>query len=132
MRYRDMKSIKVVQTDKAPKPVGPYSQAVIVDGWLFVSGQIPIDPKTGKLVEGEFKEKVRRVMENIKAIVEAAGGSLENVVKVTVYLSDIGKFSEFNEVYSEYFKDHKPARSVIEAKIPKNAELEVDVIAYIK
>ncbi len=127
-----MKSIKVVQTDKAPKPVGPYSQAVIVDGWLFVSGQIPIDPKTGKLVEGEFKEKVRRVMENIKAIVEAAGGSLENVVKVTVYLSDIGKFSEFNEVYSEYFKDHKPARSVIEAKIPKNAELEVDVIAYIK
>jgi len=126
-----MASIKVIQTDRAPKPVGPYSQAVSVDGWLFVSGQLPIDPKTGKLVEGDFREKVRRVMENIKAIVEAAGGTLKNVVKVTVYLEDISKFSEFNEVYSEYFKDHKPARSVVEAKIPKNAGLEVDVIAYI-
>ena len=126
-----MASIKVIQTNKAPKPVGPYSQAVSVDGWLFVSGQLPIDPETGKLVEGDFKEKVRRVMENIKAIVEAAGGTLRNVVKVTVYLGDISKFSEFNEVYSEYFKDHKPARSVVEAGIPKDAGLEVDVVAYI-
>ncbi|MCD6085090.1 MAG: RidA family protein [Desulfurococcales archaeon] len=126
-----MASIKVIQTNKAPKPVGPYSQAISVDGWLFVSGQLPIDPETGKLVEGDFKEKVRRVMENIKAIVEAAGGTLRNVVKVTVYLGDISKFDEFNEVYSEYFKDHKPARSVVEAGIPKDAGLEVDVVAYI-
>jgi len=126
-----MSSVKIVQTDRAPKPVGPYSQAVVVGGWLFVSGQLPIDPVTGNIVDGDFKSKVRRVMENIKAIVEAAGGTLDNVVKVTVYLEDLSKFSEFNEVYSEYFKNHKPARSVVEARVPKNAGLEVDVIAYI-
>jgi len=126
-----MSSVKIVQTNRAPKPVGPYSQAVVVGGWLFVSGQLPIDPVTGNIVDGDFKSKVRRVMENIKAIVEAAGGTLDNVVKVTVYLEDLSKFSEFNEVYSEYFKNHKPARSVVEARVPKNAGLEVDVIAYI-
>ncbi len=119
-------------TERAPKPVGPYSQGVVVNGWLFVAGQIPIDPATGRLVEGSFEDKVRRVLENIKAIVEAAGGSLEDIVKVTVYLRDISKFEEFNRVYSEYFKKDPPARVVVEvSNLPKGVDVEVEAIAYI-
>ncbi len=123
---------KVVYTDKAPKPVGPYSQGILVDKWLFIAGQIPIDPSTNELIRGSFKDAVKRVLENIKAIVEAAGGSLDNIVKVTVYLKDIKLFKEFNEVYKEYFKKEPPARVVVEvANIPLNADLEVEAIAYI-
>jgi 2-iminobutanoate/2-iminopropanoate deaminase len=123
---------KVVRTDKAPAPVGPYSQAVLAGGWLFISGQIPIDPQTGRMVEGSFEDKVRRVLENIKAIVEAAGGSLKDIVKVTVYLRDISRFEEFNRVYSEYFKEEPPARVVVEvSNLPKGADLEVEAIAYL-
>jgi len=117
-------SKRIVFTDKAPKPVGPYSQGVLVDGWLFIAGQIPLDPATGKLVEGSFEDKVRRVLENVKAIVEAAGGSLENIVKVTVYLRDISKFSEFNKVYAQYFTKDPPARVVVEvSNLPKGVDL---------
>ena len=128
-----MNSIKqAVYTDKAPRPVGPYSQAILIDGFLFVSGQIPIDPSTGKLIDGTFEEKTRRVLENVKAIIEAAGGTLDDVVKVTVYLKDIGKFSEFNKVYSEYFKGVPPARVVVEvSNLPLGADLEMEAIAYI-
>jgi 2-iminobutanoate/2-iminopropanoate deaminase len=123
---------KVVFTEKAPKPIGPYSQAVCVNGWLFISGQIPIDPATGEFVKGDFKAQVERVLENIKAIVEAAGGTLDNIVKVTVFLRDIAKFAEFNEVYSRYFPSNPPARSAIGvAALPRGAEVEVEVIAYI-
>jgi len=123
---------KVVFTEKAPKPIGPYSQAVCVNGWLFISGQIPIDPATGEFVKGDFKAQVERVLENIKAIVEAAGGTLDNVVKVTVFLRDITKFAEFNEVYSRYFPSNPPARSAIGvAALPRGAEVEVEAIAYI-
>ncbi len=123
---------KIVYTDKAPKPVGPYSQGILVDKWLFIAGQIPIDPSTNELVKGSFRDAVKRVLENIKAIVEAAGGSLDNIVKVTVYLKDIRLFKEFNEVYKEYFKKEPPARVVVEvANIPLNADLEVEAIAYI-
>jgi len=122
---------EVVQTGRAPKPVGLYSQAVLAGGWLFISGQIPIDPATGELVKGSFKDRVRRVLENVKAVVEAAGGSLDDVVKVTVYLSDIGRYGEFNEVYSEYFKGARPARAVVGAEVPKGAEVEVEAVAYI-
>jgi 2-iminobutanoate/2-iminopropanoate deaminase len=123
---------RVVYTDKAPKPVGPYSQAVLVNGWLFIAGQIPLDPATGKMVEGSFEDKARRVLENIKAIVEAAGGSLRDVVKVTVYLRDISLFERFNKVYSEYFSEEPPARVVVEvSNLPKNAEVEVEAVAYI-
>ncbi len=125
-------SKEVVYTCKAPKPIGPYSQAIKVDKFLFISGQIPIDPETGKLIEGDFKAKVRRVLENIKAIVEAAGGSLKNIVKVTVYLRDIGKFEEFNSVYSEYFREEPPARAVVEvSNLPKGVDIEIEAIAYI-
>ncbi len=128
-----MNQIKqAVYTDKAPKPVGPYSQAIVIDGFLFVSGQIPIDPSTGNLIEGSFEEKTRRVLENIKAIIEAAGGTLDDVVKVTVYLKDIGRFSEFNKVYSEYFRGLPPARVVVEvSNLPLGADLEMEAIAYI-
>ncbi len=123
---------RTIYTSKAPKPVGPYSQGVVAGGWLFVSGQIPLDPETGEMVEGGFKEKARRVLENLKAVVEAAGGSLEDVVKVTVYLADISRFSEFNEVYQEYFQDNKPARVVIQAAaLPKGAEVEIEAVAYL-
>ena len=128
-----MNSIKqAVYTDKAPRPVGPYSQAILIDGLLFISGQIPIDPSTGKLIDGTFEEKTRRVLENVKAIIEAAGGTLDDVVKVTVYLKDIGKFSDFNKVYSEYFKGVPPARVVVEvSNLPLGADLEMEAIAYI-
>ena len=123
---------KIVFTDKAPKPVGPYSQGVKAGNFLFIAGQIPVDPATGEVVKGGFEEQVRRVMENIKAIVEAAGGSMESIVKVTVYLKNIKLFDEFNRVYAEYFPREPPARVVVEvSNLPKNVELEVEAIAYI-
>ncbi|MEM0227675.1 MAG: RidA family protein [Ignisphaera sp.] len=123
---------RVVFTDNAPRPVGPYSQAVCIDGWLFISGQLPLDPKSNNIVEGDFKTKVRRALENVKAIVESVGGSLDNIVKVTVYISDISRFAEFNEVYREFFPQTPPARSVIGvAKLPRDAEVEVEAIARI-
>lgn len=123
---------KVIRTGDAPAPVGPYSQAILAGGWLYVAGQIPLNPKTGSMVEGSFEDKVRRVLDNLKAIVEAAGGSLDNVVKVTVYLRDINLFSRFNQVYAEYFKENPPARVVVEvSNLPKNADLEVEAVAYL-
>jgi 2-iminobutanoate/2-iminopropanoate deaminase len=124
---------KVVTTEKAPKPIGPYSQAVCVDGWLYISGQIPIDPSTGSLVAGSFEEQTIRVLENLKAIVEAAGGSLRDVVKVTVFLRDISAFPRFNEVYSKYFSTEPPARSVVEVKnLPRSADVMVEAVAKLE
>ena len=123
---------KIVSTERAPRPIGPYSQAICVNGWLYVSGQIPLDPVTGDIVRGDFKVQVERVLENIRAIVESTGGRLEDVVKVTVYLRDIGRFSEFNEVYSKYFPRDPPARSVIGvSSLPRGVELEIDAVAYV-
>ncbi|MEM0031171.1 MAG: RidA family protein [Desulfurococcaceae archaeon] len=123
---------KIIYTSNAPRPIGPYSQGVCVNGLLFISGQIPIDPATNSLVEGDFKSKVERVLENVKAIVEAAGGKINDIVKVTVFLRDISKFQEFNEVYSKYFGENPPARSVIEvSNLPRNVDLEVEAVAYI-
>lgn len=123
---------EIIFTEKAPKPVGPYSQAVKAGGFLFIAGQIPINPETGALVEGDIRAQTRQVLENVKAIVEAAGGSLNDVVKVTVYLRDMGDFGAMNEVYSEYFSDSKPARAAVEvSNLPKGAAIEVEAIAYI-
>jgi len=121
-----------VETPDAPRPVGPYSQAVKAGCFLFVAGQIPLDPATGKLVEGSFKDKARRALENVKAIIEAAGLDMSKAVKVTVYLTDIGRFSEFNEVYMEFFKGPVyPARAVVQvAGLPLGAEVEVEAVAY--
>ncbi|MEX0569230.1 MAG: RidA family protein [Candidatus Njordarchaeota archaeon] len=123
--------IEQIFTDSAPKPVGPYSQAIKAGGFLFVAGQIPIDPKTNKIVYGDIKEQTKVVVNNIKSILKAAGMSLENVVLVHVFLSDISKFGEFNDVYAEYFSEHKPARVTVEvSRLPKNVQIEISVIAY--
>ena len=123
---------RIVYTSRAPKPVGPYSQGVVAGCFLFVSGQIPLDPETGEIVKGEFEDRVRRVLENVKAIVEAAGASLRDVVKVTVYLRDIGLFDRFNRVYQEFFREDPPARVVVEvSNLPKGVDVEVEAIAYV-
>lgn len=123
---------EVIVSEKAPKPVGPYSQAVKAGNFLFISGQLPINPATGEIVRGNFEEAVKVVLENVKSIVEEAGGTMDDIVKVTVYMKDLSLFSEFNEIYSQYFRDKYPARVVVEvSRIPKDADLEVEAIAYI-
>ena len=124
--------VEVIFTENAPKPVGPYSQAIKAGSFLFISGQIPIDPKTGKIVGKSIKEQGKKALENVKAIVEAAGGDLKNIVKVNVYIRDIKAFSEFNKVYEEFFGEHKPARAVVEVSgLPKDVLVEIEAIAYI-
>ena len=121
-----------INTDKAPAAIGPYSQAVIVNGVLYTSGQIPIDPASGQVVEGGIKEQTIQVMKNLQALLEEAGTSFENVFKTTCFLCDIGDFAAFNEVYSEYFTG-KPARSCVAAKdLPKGVLVEVELIATVQ
>jgi len=123
---------KVVKTDKAPLPVGPYSQAIIYGNLVFVAGQISIDPATNTFVQGTIEEEARRVLDNIKAILEEAGSSMEKVLKTTVFLADIEDFGKFNQVYQHYFPSHPPARSCIQAgRLPKGMKVEVDVIAHL-
>lgn len=123
--------VEYVFTDKAPKPIGPYSQAVIAGNLVFLAGQIPIDPETGEVVSGGIREQTVRVLENVKAVLEAAGCSLEEVVNVTVFLRDLSHFNDFNEVYSKYFGESKPARATVQvANLPKNALVELVVVAY--
>jgi len=121
---------EIIFTEKAPKPVGPYSQAIKAGNFLFISGQIPIDPETGKLVNGGIKEQTRRVLDNIKAIVEAAGYTMQDIVQVFVFLKDLKDFSGFNEEYANYFKSNPPSRVTVGAEIPKGALLEVSAIAF--
>jgi 2-iminobutanoate/2-iminopropanoate deaminase len=119
-----------VHTDKAPAAVGPYSQAIKANGMIFASGQIPLDPATGKLVEGGIREQTEQVLKNLKAIVEAAGSSFERVVKTTVFLADLEEFGEMNEVYSRFFPEPRPARSTVEvARLPRDVRVEIDLIA---
>lgn len=124
---------KNINTDRAPQPIGPYSQAVQAGNLLFISGQIAIDPQTGSLVTNSFAAECRQVLENLKAIVEAGGSSLEQVVKVNISLTDLGKFGELNSIYSEYFDGAKPARACVEvAGLPKGVSLEIEAIALCK
>ncbi|HNB22471.1 MAG TPA: RidA family protein [Candidatus Melainabacteria bacterium] len=124
--------MKVVATDSAPKAIGPYSQAIVMNGMVFVSGQIPIDPASGNLVEGPIADQTKQVMSNLSAILEAAGAGLARVVKTTVYLKDMGDFVEMNEVYGSYFPDHKPARATVQvAKLPRDVGVEIDCIAVL-
>jgi 2-iminobutanoate/2-iminopropanoate deaminase len=119
-----------IHTDGAPKAIGPYSQAVRAAGFVFCSGQIPLDPKTMTVVEGDAAAQTHRVLENLSAVLEAAGSSLAQAVKVTVYLKDIGDFAAMNGVYQEFFGDPPPARSTVEvARLPKDVKVEIDVIA---
>ena len=122
--------MEYVYTEAAPKPVGPYSQAVRAGNTLFVSGQIPIDPATGEVVRGGVAEQTRRVLENIRAILEAAGYSLRDVAMVFAYLRDLSRFEEFNRVYEEYFGGHRPARVTVEvSRLPRDVDVEIAVIA---
>lgn len=123
---------QAVSTDQAPKAIGPYSQGIRAANLLFVSGQVPIDPATGNLIEGDIAAQTRRVFENISAILKAAGASLDNVARTTVFLADMGDFAAMNEVYAGYFKTPAPARSTVQAaRLPKDARIEIDVIAVL-
>ena len=120
----------VVQSDKAPKAIGPYSQAIKSNGLVFASGQIPLDPETGKLVEGDIVVQAEQVMQNMRAVLEAAGSSFAQVLKTTCFLADLDDFARFNEVYAKYFSDEPPARSTFQvAKLPAGARVEVECIA---
>lgn len=119
-----------VYTGKAPEPVGPYSQAVKAGGWLYISGQIPVNAATGEPVQGPFDRQVRTVLDNIGAILTAAGTGFEEVVKVTVYLADMGLFAEMNAVYDEYFGESRPARVCVEvSRLPKDFPIEIEAVA---
>jgi 2-iminobutanoate/2-iminopropanoate deaminase len=119
-----------VQTDSAPKAIGPYSQAIRANGLVFASGQIPLDPATMQIVDGGIREQTERVMNNLSAVLQAAGSSLERVVKTTVFLADLGDFTEMNEAYGRFFRDAPPARSTVQvSRLPRDVRVEIDVIA---
>lgn len=121
---------EIVSTDAAPRAIGPYSQAVRAGGFLFLSGQVALDPRTGQLVGSDIKQQTRQVLENVRAILEAAGSSLRQVVKCTVFLADMNDFGPLNEEYGSFFQDQPPARTTVEvAKLPRGALVEIDVIA---
>jgi len=127
-----MMAISFVSTDKAPAAIGPYSQAAKVGPFLFASGQIPLRPD-GTLVEGDIVEQAHQVFANIQAVLADAGGSLSNVVKATVFIKDMNDFGQLNEVYGQYFGDHKPARSTVEvARLPRDVKVEIEIVAYLE
>jgi 2-iminobutanoate/2-iminopropanoate deaminase len=123
---------KIIETENAPKPIGPYSQAVQYGNLLFTSGQIAIDPETNEILYGTVEEQSNLVLENLKAVLTAAGSSLNNVIKTTIFLKDMNDFAKVNEAYSKYFGESKPARSTVEVScLPKNVLVEIDCIAAI-
>jgi len=123
-----------ISTDAAPAAIGPYSQAIFVDGWVFCSGQIPLDPATGALVEGDITAETQRVMANLEAVLQAAGATFSDVVRTTIYLTDLANFGEVNKIYGGYFgKGPAPARATVQvAALPKGARVEIDAIARIQ
>jgi 2-iminobutanoate/2-iminopropanoate deaminase len=124
---------KEVRTDKAPKAIGPYSQAVIAGGLVFASGQIALDPATGELNTGSIEEQTRQVLKNLGAVLEAAGSSLDRVVKATVFLQDMNEFSRMNQVYAEAFKPPFPARAAVQvARLPRDVRVEIEAVALVK
>lgn len=121
---------EVIATDRAPRAIGPYSQAIRANGLVFVSGQIALDPQTQQLVPGDIAAQTERVLENLKAIVEAAGSSLEKVVRTTVFLADMSEFAAMNDVYARYFSVQPPARATVQAaRLPRDVRVEIDAIA---
>ncbi len=123
---------KTASTDKAPKAIGPYSQAVISNGLAYLSGQIPIDPATNQVIDGDIVAQTERVLQNLKAVLEASGATLESVVKTTVFLKDMGDFPKMNEVYGRFFTANQPARSTVQAaRLPRDVSVEIDAIAVV-
>lgn len=123
--------MKIISTDKAPAAVGPYSQAIVDGGIVYASGQIPMDPATGEM-KTDISEAARQSLTNLKNLLEASGSDLDNVLKVNIFITDMGKFGELNEVYAEFFANHRPARSCVEVTaLPKDAVLEIEAIARV-
>ncbi len=123
---------QAISTDAAPKAIGPYSQAIVIGGVAYLSGQIPLDPKTGQIVEGDIVQQTERVFENLKGVLEAAGASFASVLKTTVFLLDMGEFARMNEVYARYFPVDPPARSTVQAaRLPRDVRVEIDCIAAV-
>ncbi len=123
-------NINVVSTEKAPAAIGPYSQALIAGSFIYTSGQIPINPKTGEIINGDIAQQTKQVMENLKAVLEAAGSDLGSVIKTTVFIKNMNDFQTVNSIYNEYFKKPFPARSCVEvARLPKDVGIEIEVIA---
>jgi 2-iminobutanoate/2-iminopropanoate deaminase len=121
-----------VKTDKAPKAIGPYSQAIIANGFVFASGQIPIIPATGELNAGPIEDQTRQVLENVKAVLEAAGSTTADVVKATVFLQDMNDFSKMNEIYAKFFPTPYPARAAVQvARLPRDVKVEIEVVAVL-
>jgi len=128
-----MSRLETVDTDRAPRTIGPYSQAVVVDGWIFCSGQIPLDPADGEVVGGEVSLQTERVMKNLAAVLQAGGASLEMVVKTTVFLVDMADFAAMNEVYGRHFGDHQPARATVAvAGLPRGVRVEIECVARVR
>ena len=128
-----MSELIPIQTEHAPAAIGPYSQAVVVDGWVFCSGQIPIDPETGDLIQGDIKAQTEQVLMNLSSVLEKAGSSLRGVAKTTVFLSDIDDFGAMNEVYARHFHDHRPARAAVQVgALPKLCSVEIECIARLE
>jgi 2-iminobutanoate/2-iminopropanoate deaminase len=124
---------EIISTEKAPAAIGPYSQGTIAGQLIFVSGQIPFDPVTGKMVEGSISDQTEQALKNIQAVLEAAGATLEDVVKCTVFLKDMNTFGEMNKKYAEFFKENPPARAAVEvARLPKDVGVEIEAIAIRK
>lgn len=124
---------KIISTPQAPAAIGPYSQAVRTGNLVFISGQIPIDPVTGKVVAGSIRDQVHQVLRNIRAICEEAGGGLSDVVKTTIFLTDLGQFKAVNDIYAEYFTDHPPARATVQvAALPLGVHIEIEAILSIQ
>jgi len=128
-----MSEKKIISTNKAPAAIGPYSQGTIAGNLIFVSGQIPFDSEAGKMVEGSIKDQTEQSLKNVKAVLEAAGATLDDVVKCTVFLKDMDTFSEMNEKYAEFFTENPPARAAVEvARLPKDVGVEIEAIALKK
>jgi len=124
--------LRPLSTEKAPAAVGPYSQGMKAENIIYTSGQLAIDPTTGEICTGDIQKETRMCLESVKAILETAHANLNNIVKVTIFVTDMGNFSLINEVYAEYFTDHKPARSLVEvSKLPKGGDIEIEAIAII-
>ena len=123
---------QIVSTDNAPKAIGPYSQAVKANGAVYLSGQIPLDPATGQVVEGDIAAQAERVLENLKAVLAAAGSSLDHVLKTTIFLADMNDFARVNEVYGRYFTSNPPARATVQAaRLPRDVRVEIEAIAIV-
>jgi 2-iminobutanoate/2-iminopropanoate deaminase len=128
-----MSDLGIVSTERAPEAIGPYAQALVCEGWIHTSGQIPLDPESGTVVAGGIEAQTDRVLRNLAEVLAEAGGGLDSVVKTTVYLADLADFARMNEVYARHFGSHRPARSTVQvARLPRDVAVEIDAVARVR